>query len=667
MCSSRSRILPHCVCLAVGCLISLGPAARAAEPRQWAVLIGVQEHDERRFNLKFTENDVQRLRQTLVERAGLSSDYILQMTDGTADRRPTLANLKRELPAFLAKPAENDRVLVFFSGHGFLHNSKTYLVPRDFSLRDPAGSALPLAEVRKALNDCKARVKFLILDCCHAGNDKAIDDTLPSSAVAKAIEAGKSVRNCVVLASCNEDEKSMEWGQRKQGVFTYWLCRGLEGAAADDNGRVTIAKLNSYVQERVSQTVEQEFNGQQNPQRFGKVTGEPVVLMLQPEQPETLCRRLAEHLDMEVRRHKLKKVGVLEFLQQPLGGTERLVSAIQPAYCAEQVRQALTKLGAGSYEVLNAAAMQQASKGVGVEVIGQPQAMRRLGQQAGGADAVVIGTLRRRGPRMLVQCELVSTANGDSLVKPSGVLPLSETTPGDQGGSYYLRDRPAGKPHDTQVINYVEEEARTGHPLLDPSFPFHIELRTVAARPGEAITDATPRKKKELVQLRVEGSGGKKRTELLVAARDGETFEIHVANKSKRRIGMVLMVDGLNTLGQERARIGHARKWVLEAGKEYDVTGWTFLERKDRDGKSETRRFMFVNLAKSVAGRQNFGESIGLITVAIYKEDTDSRSASLGVGEGVVEMRKLKTVKFVAGQLLGVVNVRYVDERELNK
>jgi hypothetical protein len=660
-----SRNLDARAWLALGWLLCLGPALRAEESHQWAVLIGVQEHTERRFNLKFTENDVQRLRQTLVERAGLSPDYILQLTDGTADRQPTLANLKRELPAFLAKPVENERVLVFFSGHGFLHHGQTYLVPRDFSARDPAGSALPLAEVRRALNDCKARVKLLILDCCHAGNEKAIEDSLPSSAVARAVEAGKTVRNCVVMASCNEDERSMEWSARKQGVFTYWLCRGLEGAAADDNGRVTIDKLNTYIHERVSQTVEQELNAQQTPQRFGKVSGEPVVLMLQPELPESLCRRLAEHIDMEVRRHKLKKVGVLEFLQ-PLGKTERLVSANLPTYCAERVRQRLTQLGSGSYEVLKADDMRQASKGVAVEVIGEPQAMRRLGQQAGGLDAVVIGTLRRRGPRMLIQCELVSTANGDSLVKPSGVLPISETTPGDEGASYFLDERPAGQPHDAQVVNYVEEQANAGHPLLDRKFPFRIELRTVEARPGEAITEATPRKKKEFVQSRVEGYSGKKRTELLVAARDDETFEIRVANKSKRRISMLLMVDGLNTLGQERARIGNGRMWILEAGKDYVIPGWTFTP-KTPGGSAEIRRFKFVNVAKSVAGRQNFGESIGLLTAAIYKEDANSRSVGLGVGEGVVEMHKLDTVNFNAGQLLGVVNIRYVDERELNK
>ena len=32
-------------------------------------------------------------------------------------------------------------------------------------------------------------------------------------------------------ASCQPDEESLEWNEMRQGVFTYWFCRGLEGAA----------------------------------------------------------------------------------------------------------------------------------------------------------------------------------------------------------------------------------------------------------------------------------------------------------------------------------------------------------------------------------------------------------------------------------------------------
>ena len=38
-----------------------------------------------------------------------------------------------------------------------------------------------------------------------------------------------------MLASSKADELSWEWPARQQGIFTYWLCRALEGGG-DENG-----------------------------------------------------------------------------------------------------------------------------------------------------------------------------------------------------------------------------------------------------------------------------------------------------------------------------------------------------------------------------------------------------------------------------------------------
>jgi len=132
---------------------------------------------------------------------------------------------------------------------------------------------------------------------------------------------------------------------------------------------------------------------------------------------------------------------------------------------------------------------------------------------------------------------------------------------------------------------------------------------------------------------------------------------------------MTLLVDGLNTLGQNRERLGRARSWVLDGEKEYVIPGWYLSKEKGKQpAKGETfgmRRFQFVDAAKSVAGRQSFGESIGLITAAFYSDADGDRT--LGVGELPEERRQLETVNFRAGRLLGVVQIRYADEGELKK
>jgi hypothetical protein len=239
----------------------------------------------------------------------------------------------------------------------------------------------------------------------------------------------------------------------------------------------------------------------------------------------------------------------------------------------------------------------------------------------------------------------------------------------------------------TLMVRFEKESKRVAkHPLLDPEWRYRIELYSVQARPGEKVTTATTRKKKEFIQRVVEvpGTEGKKRTELLVAARDGETFEIHLANKSEAKVGMHLLIDGVNTLGGKRERLGEGRPWILAAKEEYVIPGF-ILPPKESGGKDVLRLFQFAGVARSVPGRQNFG----LIAAAFYAEKTARRlppgtgdrvaladgldreesagGRNLTVREGQEVKVNLATVEFRPGELLGVVRIRYVDERELAK
>ena len=80
------------------------------------------------------------------------------------------------------------------------------------------------------------------------------------------------------------------------------------------------------------------------------------------------------------------------------------------------------------------------------------------------------------------------------------------------------------------------------------------------------------------------------------------------------------------------------------------------------------KRFKFVRPAESVAARQSYGESIGLITAGFFAEAGRSDvPARLGVGEGPEHQEDLTTVKFRRGNLIGVLNIRYVHEDELDR
>ena len=213
------------------------------------------------------------------------------------------------------------------------------------------------------------------------------------------------------------------------------------------------------------------------------------------------------------------------------------------------------------------------------------------------------------------------------------------------------------------------ESIHDGPPQLQEDFPFKIEIRSIKATSEDRVTASTPRERKEyFLRSARSGSGGDNdlRTGLMIGATQGELFEIRVWNHSSQRVGMALMIDGLNSVGQQRERLENARLWTLEPtpkDRPYTIEGW-YLTTARRDGEEdfERRRFVFTDVNQSVAGRQQFTSSIGLITVGFYKEAT---GRDIAVGEAQVDPVHLKTKKFKRSRLLGVTQIRYVDAREL--
>ena len=103
---------------------------------------------------------------------------------------------------------------------------------------------------------------------------------------------------------------------------------------------------------------------------------------------------------------------------------------------------------------------------------------------------------------------------------------------------------------------------------------------------------------------------------------------------------------------------------MLDPKQDHVIPGWALPSKEGigHDPKEEftVKRFRFVDVPRAMAGRQRFGESIGLITAAFYAE----QGKAIAVGEGPEEKRLLETENFKAGRLLGVVQIRYVDEKE---
>jgi uncharacterized caspase-like protein len=261
--------------------------------RRWAVVIGVDRYDDPAIpRLKYCASDAKLLADTLVKDCGYAPERVLLLTNDakSAELQPVGGNLRKELTSRLAKVAQNDTVLVYFSGHGFLDDQgQGYLAPRDCRVADLGKTGLKTDDLRAMLQACRADNKVLLLDCCHAGGARGEGGAAAPSSQELG-SALQTARRLVVLASCRKNERSHEWDERKHGLFTYFVAEGLKGAADYDQDRtVNSDELYRYLYEEVSTAARKELNVRQTPVRMigddatgivtlARLTGRPAAL-----------------------------------------------------------------------------------------------------------------------------------------------------------------------------------------------------------------------------------------------------------------------------------------------------------------------------------------------------------------------------------------------------
>ena len=104
---------------------------------------------------------------------GFAADHITTLLDGEATREAILAALGDSL-ADGKKVARDDRVLVFFAGHGVTRKlpsgkSQGYIVPVDAALQNYQSQAISMTNFQDASDAIPAKHLFFVMDACYSG------------------------------------------------------------------------------------------------------------------------------------------------------------------------------------------------------------------------------------------------------------------------------------------------------------------------------------------------------------------------------------------------------------------------------------------------------------------------------------------------------------------
>jgi tetratricopeptide (TPR) repeat protein len=248
------------------------PAARprpGTVPRGYALVVGVAQYKnlDASKQLQFPETDAEAIQRILVNREGGS--FPAENVHLLKGSQATLANIRRELEEWLPRVATpDDRVVVFFAGHGLVKDGRGYLAPWDVDPNKLDTTAYPMTALGEVLGKrVKARWKVLLTDACHSGkiNAETTNEALEN-------QFNSLPTNFLTLTATTEREQSYEDSKLSTGFgfFTYFLVQAWQGAADNDpcDGQVTADELIEYVRSNVRRYA-REHNVSQTPTARG--------------------------------------------------------------------------------------------------------------------------------------------------------------------------------------------------------------------------------------------------------------------------------------------------------------------------------------------------------------------------------------------------------------
>lgn len=191
-----------------------------------ALLVGINDYPT--CALAESENDVRKLDLALSSNDDGSPNFTCRSIVSSKELI-TRSRLKQLIEELFASPA--DAALFYFSGHGTEENSSGVLVTTDCTPKEAGVSMEYLlsmaADGTKRINEI-----FIVLDCCHSGYGGRSWIVSGGDVIPKGVS---------ILTASAEKELAYE------GVFTSLIYDALMGGAADILGKVTAARIYSYL------------------------------------------------------------------------------------------------------------------------------------------------------------------------------------------------------------------------------------------------------------------------------------------------------------------------------------------------------------------------------------------------------------------------------------
>ncbi|MDP1714789.1 MAG: caspase family protein [Anaerolineales bacterium] len=252
----------------------------------YALVIGINNYLHA-SPLGYAISDAEAVGKILQDRFSFPNENITLLFDKDASRNKIL----KEFMSFTSDAInENDRIFIFFAGHGFTTKSRRsdvgFLVPQDGST-DELGSLIRWDELTRNADLIPAKHILFVMDACYGG-----------TAITRALQPGamrflkdmllRPSRQVITAGKADELVADLGGPRPNHSVFTGHFLDALDGNAADTYGVITANGVMNYVYQKVAQ----DRDSYQTP-HFGYLDGDgdfifsaPILSELQENKEE---------------------------------------------------------------------------------------------------------------------------------------------------------------------------------------------------------------------------------------------------------------------------------------------------------------------------------------------------------------------------------------------
>ena len=237
----------------------------------WALIIGIDKYQNVQ-KLNYAVDDAESIKETLID----FFDFPVENISILINEDATKPNILKSFSEITKNAMVNDRVLVFFAGHGETMDlpgggEKGYLLPVEGNPEELYLSSIPMDELKEIAIMSQAKHMLYLVDACYGGIAAVGSRGLEPAKTPDFIKKVTKFQSRQVITAGGRGEKVIEKSEWGHSAFTLNLLHGLKDGAADYNadGYITANELGMFLSDKVST----DSDNQQTPQ-YGRMTSQ---------------------------------------------------------------------------------------------------------------------------------------------------------------------------------------------------------------------------------------------------------------------------------------------------------------------------------------------------------------------------------------------------------